>query len=232
MRNIFCLLTCALCVSPQALAGNKALDWSGLEAGTHDSIIATTDAGEFKFEDSVLTGIPGAIPHLIASSKNRQKGAEIASQYGLADPAISISTELAKVLSERLAVSMAYSDEGRDESPKMYFSLRSPKNLQKVFGAGKLVVDVRSMNWDVSLDGKDRYRAGYWANAQIVDTSTGVVLASQICVPKIKKKSEAPYVAAMFANDAAELKLEIWEAVEKCREMFMTQMLGVQGASE
>jgi hypothetical protein len=228
MRKIFVSMAVACCFALQAYAGNKALDVSQLQGRGYDAIVATTDAGELKFEDSVLTGFPGVIPHLIASAKNEKKGEEISSKYGLVDPAVALSTELARVLAERLGLSMSYSADGRDASPRMVFSMRKPNDLQRTFGAGKLVVDVRSMNWDVNLDGKERYRAGYWAKAQVVDTSTGEVLASKECIPKIKKKSEAPFVATMFDNDAAELKAEIEDAVNKCRVMFMAELVNLQ----
>jgi hypothetical protein len=224
------LVICALSMSSVS-AGDRIIDYPALEGRGFSVVVATMGRTEFYFEDSVLSNFPaGSILGLVGEKKGIKKGQEIARQFEIADPAIEISKTLAGALADRLKLEATYAESDHVTTPQMLWSMRDPAALSASLGQGKLVVDVRSTSWAVALLGKDRYRVGYWANAQVVDTSTGKVIASKQCVQKPKKKSDAPKVVNMFVDDAAELKAEIKATSNVCLKMFMTDMLGIPPA--
>jgi len=219
---------CLLWVSA-AKAKGPTLDYPSLQGQGHGLVVATTAKPEFFFEDSVLSNFPvGSILNMMGESKGLRKGDEIARQFGIPDPALRISKELANALAAKLGIEVTYRESDQVETPTMLWSKRKARAFADAFGPGKLVVDVRSTGWAVSLVGKDRYRVGYWAYAQIVNTTSGKVLALSECTLPPKKKRDLPLIAPMLDDNAAQLKTEIVEASDKCLQMFMSDMLGIR----
>lgn len=222
---IFLVLGCLL---HSAHSRDRELDYQALKDRKYSSVVATAGRSEFYFEDGVLSKFPvGSIFSMVGERESLKKGDEIAEHFGIADPAIDIAQRLSDSLAERLGVESVFMTSDDVPKPKMVWSMRDPQAIATKFGSGKLVVDVRSTSWAVNLLGNDRYRVGYWANAQIVDSSTGKALASKDCVQRPKKRSDAPLVATMFENEAAELKAEIQTMSNVCLDMFMTDLLGL-----
>jgi hypothetical protein len=228
LKALFIVVAMSVFMSSASHAKTGALDLGSLKGRPDlESIVSTTGEPRFFFEDSVLSNFPlGSIFNKLGEKKGLEKGEEIARQFEIPDPALRISKELADAVSTELGIEVTLSESDQVKTPTMFTSKRKPRALAEAFGPGKLVVDVRSTSWAVSLVGKDRYRVGYWANAQIVDTSSGKVLASSDCVLPPKKAADLPLIAPMFDDGATQLKAEIVEASDKCLALFMSEILG------
>lgn len=225
IRSLLFGLCLTLCAT--ASAKNRPVDYRALEGQGYTTIVATTGKPEFYFENSALSHFPiASILGMIDEKNGLKKGDEVARQYGIPDPAVLIANDLSQALSAKLGVDAAFMESGQVETPAMLWSKRKPRALADAFGPGKLVVDVRSTSWAVSFVGKDRYQVGYWANAQIIDTSSGKVVASSECTLPPKKKKDLPLIGPMLDDNAAQLKAEIVAASEKCLAVFRAEMLG------
>ena len=102
MRKTLPMFALCLLVLPVAHAKDAPLDFQSLQGRSVESIVATTGKPEFFFEDSVLSKFPvGSLFNMMGENKGLRKGEEIARQFGIPDPALRISSEVATAISAR-----------------------------------------------------------------------------------------------------------------------------------
>jgi len=128
MHKAFAVVALCLFWMSAASAKDAALDYRALEGKGHTAVVATTGKPEFFFEDSVLSNFPvGSILNMMGEKKGLKKGDEIARQFGIPDPALRISQEIANALSAKLGVEATYAESAQVETPSMLWSKRKPQ---------------------------------------------------------------------------------------------------------
>lgn len=230
MRIILCaavLLTASL----PAFA-RKPIDIDTLRGATYTEVQGHVNHNQrlaFNLKGSVLVNeLP--LTNLLKASEKLEKGALIREEFGIDDPALQISSELASMLGDLLDLpavpgSVPAIDEDRGTFARAV-KMVDPAELSDQYGPRKLVVNVGTTRWGVNKRSKDRYFLFYLAAIEIADTSTDAVVWKSACFYPLRRKSRLPHLSTVLDENAANLKEEISRAVDYCVAEFADTAIG------
>jgi len=145
-----------------------------------------------------------------------------AAQYGhIVDPASAIAQELLAVLETEKGARRA---EGVLAVPDD----SSARDIARAArGRARFMLDVETSKWGLSTFAMDwfHYELHYQANARLIDTESGAVVASGVCKDSPDDKASAPNFDQLMIDNAALLKRKLASAASECVAALKTKML-------
>ena len=207
---------------PLGASAKKPVDLNVLRQIGYQTLIATADqTPKMTLPSKVWSLSPASVLGIIAFVDAKKRADKVRAEYDVRDPAQYIASALGREAGAALGLASSDKPTSLESSfSSVHFTLRSANELAATYGTGALVINVGTQNWFADTVGKDRYRVSYWAKAQVVDTSTRTVLASQECQAPLKKRDVAPLLSAMLVNGAESLKSELHDAANYCLGVF------------
>ena len=160
----------------------------------------------------------------IGGASTVDRGNQLISEHGVADPAGAIAGALAQELSQRLALTLA--------SHTVQLDTDEVAPLAKTFPDADLLLDVRTINWLYGYfpTAWNRYWVLYTARVRLVDVKRGQVLAEGVCSRKAPEdSSNARSEEELLANSAQHLKAELANAAQFCLQRFRSATFAFAG---
>ena len=172
-----------------------------------------------------LVGVAGAaVGTLVAQT---ELGADLRREFGIDDPALSLSRELTNQFQRKYGLRLAPQPLAiRDEDPKQ---------ITATYPASDLILDLKTNHWSLQrIGGKTNgYQLTYVAELRIIDAKfihaldgkKGMVIAHGTCKQLSDATSDAPTYGEFLANGAERLKQALDRAARSCGENFRSKVL-------
>ncbi|UUZ53425.1 hypothetical protein LP419_32130 [Massilia sp. H-1] len=89
------------------------------------------------------------------------------------------------------------------------------------------MLDVETSKWGLSTFATDwfHYELHYQANARLIDTESGAVVATGVCKDAPDDKAKAPNFDQLMIDNAALLKQKLASAASECAAALRAKML-------
>lgn len=145
-----------------------------------------------------------------------------AAQYGhIVDPALDITQALLSAFEREKGVRRA---EGVLAVPD---DIKPKEIAQAARGRARFMLDVETSKWGLSTFATDwfHYELHYQANARLIDTESGAVVATGVCKDAPDDKAKAPNFDQLMIDNAALLKQKLASAASECVAALRAKML-------
>lgn len=199
-----CASTQNLAVSPDTLASMQGKSLILVQRESPNFVAMTSGKGMF-----AVAGVGAAV---LAGNK-------LVEENEIADPAITISRNLARGLAQEYGVTL----QGETE----VVPADKADNLGDLAKGSDYALDVATHGWSYMYDGfkMGDYFVGYSSKLRLIDVNSGQVLSSGLCAYDAKKagKTAVPH-EALLSDNAAYIKQELADATNLCVEEFASNL--------
>jgi hypothetical protein len=165
-----------------------------------------------------MTSTKGAFA-LVGVAAAVSEGKELVEEHGLEDPAIDITTTLAKDLSGAYQIS----DIKVISEARPYES--NPEEVATIASNDGIVLDVRTFGWGtIYYPFKTKYKVTYMAQARLINAKEKRLISAERCTIDEKYSENSPSYDELMENGAALLKKKLADASTECARQFASKM--------
>lgn len=156
-----------------------------------------------------------------------QAGNDLVTEYGIEDPALSLSLQLQERIREEYGMRIASEDAVMVESDEI-------EAIRQAVSGADLTVDVVTRGWGFAYEGFDysQYNVGAQLLVRLIDLSNGEVLAQQRCFSRELPDDQRSSKDELLANDAEVIKSRLATTADHCAQLVAADAFGIESSQQ